>query len=146
VTVGDALHEGALAIDEDLSIREVVALFVERGIHFMVVTDPGGRVSGLIREGELIPHIRERAASSASGVAMGWQKTWTEPARSLMSAARCVHEGTPLRHALGLMATRRDRQIVVVDAEGSPVGTLCDVEAMHILNSKTRGDAGGRVS
>jgi hypothetical protein len=53
-----------------------------------------------------------------------------------MSSARSVHESTPLRHALGLMATRRDRQIVVVDAEGLPVGTLCDVEAMHILNSR----------
>jgi CBS domain-containing protein len=139
------LHDGAFAVDEDLSIREVVSLFVERGLHFLVVTDREGRVSGLIRESELIPHIRERVASSASGTAMGWQRTWGEPARDLMSPARSVHENTPLRHALGLMATRRDRQIVVVDAEGSPVGTLCDVEAMHILNSKTRQEAGGRV-
>jgi CBS-domain-containing membrane protein len=58
-----------------------------------------------------------------------------------MSPARSVHQSTPLRQALVLMATRKDRQIVVVDAEGAPVGTLSDVEAMHILNSQSRDGA-----
>jgi CBS-domain-containing membrane protein len=136
LSVGDALHEGTIAVDETVSIRDVVALFVERGLHSLIVTDLAGRVMGAVREEDLLPHIPEQGASESTGIAPGWKRTWNEPARHLMSPVRCVYETTSLRHALGLMATRRDRQIVVVDPHGAPVGTLCDTEALHVLHAK----------
>lgn len=143
LTVGDALQEGTMAVDENVSIRDVVALFVERGLRFLVVTDPTGRVSGMVRESQLLPHLREQPASESTGIALGWQRVWQDPVRDLMSSVRSVHESSSLRHALGLMATRRDRQLVVVDASGAPVGTVSDVEAIHVLHAKAHSGVSG---
>jgi CBS-domain-containing membrane protein len=136
--VGEALEEGAVAADENLPIRDVVALFAQRGLHLLILTDAAGRVSGLVREPQVLPYLRMPAATTWE-MAQGAQPAWHEPARTLMSSAQCVEETTTLRHALGLMAEQRERQVVVINPEGMPVGTLWDVDAMHRLFARAEG-------
>jgi predicted transcriptional regulator len=50
-----------------------------------------------------------------------------------MRPAATIAENIPLRTALAAMATAHQRQLLVLDAHGFPVGVLFDVDALHAL-------------
>ena len=94
-SVGDALKRGALVVDDNTSIKDIVSLFVERGLRFAVVTEPSGQVSGVLHESHLIAHLREKTGGREPEVALRWRLEREEPASTVMSTPLCVHESTP---------------------------------------------------
>jgi predicted transcriptional regulator len=56
-----------------------------------------------------------------------------EPASALMLPAATIAESLPLRTALSAMTTAHQRQLLVLDERGVPVGILFDVDALHAI-------------
>lgn len=129
---GRALHRGVIAVDEGVLVRDIVALFAERGLRLVVVTDVDGRAGGVVHESQLVPQIQDHAHSRGGGPTR-WESVSLEPASALMLPAATIAESIPLRTALAAMSTAHQRQLLVVDKQGFPVGVLFDVDALHAL-------------
>ena len=130
---GRALHRGVIAVDEAVLVRDLVALFVERGLRLVVVTDIDGRAGGVVHESQLLREIQEHARLSGNATRLGWESMDLEPASALMRPAATIAENLPLRTALAAMTTAHQRQLLVLDERGFPVGVLFDVDALHAL-------------
>jgi CBS domain-containing protein len=130
---GRALHRGVITVDEGVLVRDIVALFVERGVRLLVVTDVDGRAGGVVHESQLMHQIQDHVHSRAGAPRLGWESVHLEPASALMRPAATITENIPLRTALEAMATAHQRQLLVLDAHGFPVGVLFDVDALHAL-------------
>jgi hypothetical protein len=130
---GRALHRGVMAVDEAVLVRDIVALFVERGLRLVVVTGVDGRAGGVVHESQLLREIQQHARSSGNATRLGWESMDLEPASSLMRPAATIAENIPLRTALAAMTTAHQRQLLVLDEHGFPVGVLFDVDALHAL-------------
>lgn len=130
---GRALHRGVIGVDEAVLVRDLVALFVERGLRLVVVTSVDGRPGGVVYESQLLRQIQEHVHSRIGATRLGWEAMDLEPASALMLPAATIAENIPLRTALAAMSTAHHRQLVVLDDQGAPVGVLFDVDALHAL-------------
>ena len=135
LSAGAALSRGAVVIDEDVLVRDVVTLFVEKRPRMLVVADGSGRAQGVIHESRLVREIQDAAHAGPRPLRLGWDATSLEPASSITSTPVTVVESEPLREALLKMANARQRQLLVVDEQGHPIGLLWDVDAMHRLRT-----------
>jgi len=137
LSVGDALKEGVVAVEDDVLIRDVVALFAARRLRLIVVVDANGRAVGVLHESHLLPQIQalSHAKSVPVSAHLGWAEVANSKASELMSAAVSVSETISLRQALTEMAAARQQRMVAVDQEGIPVGVLVDAHAMHMLRA-----------
>jgi CBS domain containing-hemolysin-like protein len=122
-----------IAVDEAVLVRDIVALFVERGLRLVVVTGDDGRPGGVVHESQLLRRIQEHALPSANATRLGWESMDLEPVSALMLPATTVPESIPLRTALAAMTAAHLRQLLVLDEHGFPVGVLFDVDALHAL-------------
>jgi CBS domain containing-hemolysin-like protein len=120
-------------VDESVFVRDVVALFVEKRLRMLVVADASGRAQGVVHESRVVREILDITHAGPHPRCLGWDATTIEPASSVTSTPVTVLESTPLRDALLRMATAHQRQVLVVDEQGFPVGLLLDVDAMHDL-------------
>lgn len=138
LSVGGALEEGVVAVEEDVLVRDVVPLFVGERVRLVVVVDPKGRISGVLHEVDLLPQIQAHAHAQAVPAAaqLGWARVANSVASALMSPAVAISESVALRDALIEMAAARNQRLVAVDDERRPVGVLVDVQAMHVLRAK----------
>jgi predicted transcriptional regulator len=130
---GRAVRRGVVAVDEGVLVRDVVALFVERGLRMIVVTDAAGRAGGVVHESQLVRQIQDHAHAVRHATHLGWESTTLEPASAIMSPPAMVREEVSLDAALSVMATSHQRQLLVVDEEGFAIGVLVDVDALHAL-------------
>jgi CBS domain-containing protein len=130
---GRALHRGVTAVDEAVLVRDIVALFVERGLRLVVVTGVDGRAEGVVHESQLLRQIQEHGRSAGKATRLGWESIDLEPASALALPAATIAENLPLRTALATMTTAHQRQLLVVNEQGFPVGVLFDVDALHAL-------------
>ncbi len=130
---GRALHRGLVAVDETVLIRDVVELFVDRGLRLVVVTNAEGRAGGVVHESQLIREIQDHAQARNGATRLGWESMDLEPASALMRAAPTIVESAPLHTALAAMTAGHQRQLLVLDELGTPVGVLFDVDALHAL-------------
>ena len=51
---GDIMSSPAVTVGPETSVREIAALFTARGINRVVVTDPAGRLLGLVSRGDIV--------------------------------------------------------------------------------------------
>lgn len=130
---GRALRRGVVAVDEAVLVRDIVALFIARGLRLVVVTDVNGRVGGVVHESQLLHQIQDHAHSRVDATHLGWESLDLESASALMLPAATIAENLPLRTALAAMATAHQRQLLVLGEQGLPVGVLFDVDALHAL-------------
>lgn len=130
---GRALHRGLVAVDGSVLVRDIVELFVQRGLRLIVVTDGEGRAEGVVHESQLLHEIRTRAQVRGDATHLGWESIHLEPASALMRPPATIVENAPLHTALAEMTTARQRQLLVTDENGTPVGILYDVDALHAL-------------
>jgi CBS domain-containing protein len=133
-SAGVALREGAVAVEEGVLVRDVVALFAERRLRVVVVVDGDGHAAGLVQESQLLPEIRAHTRTDGGGDRIGWGLVAAEQASSVMSSVRPIPEGISVREALAEMAGLHHQRLVVVDGEGVPVGVLVDVHALMALH------------
>lgn len=134
---GRAVHRGVVAVDEDVLVRDVVALFAKRKVRIVVVTNAAGRAKGVVHESQLLREIHDYTYAGDM-TRLGWTSATLEPASAIMFPAAKVFEGEPLRFAVESMSNGHQRQLLVVDEEGLPVGVLVDVDALHALYGRHR--------
>jgi predicted transcriptional regulator len=137
--VGDALRDGIVAVEQDVLVRDVVALFVQKRLRLLVVVDGGGKVAGVVHESNVLAHIQAQAHpnNAPSDARFGWSRIAGVTAGDVMSSARCISETMSLRDALAEMAAARHQRLLAVDAEGFPVGILVDVHALRALRASS---------
>jgi len=130
---GRALHRGLVAVDRSVLVRDVVELFAKRGLRLVVVNDGEGRAEGVVHESQLLPEIQIRAQVRGDATRFGWESIHLEPASALMRPPATIVENAPLHAALEEMTTAHQRQLLVLDEQGTAVGILFDVDALHAL-------------
>jgi CBS-domain-containing membrane protein len=140
LSAGAALSRGVVVIDETTLVRDVVALFVERRLRMLVVADAMGRTQGVVHESHLLRQIQDHAHARPGAVRLGCEATSFDSASTIASTPVTVLESSSLRDAITRMATAHQRQLVVVDEQGFPIGLLTDVDALHGLHAKTPND------
>ena len=128
-SAGSTLSRGAVVVDKSVLVRDVVALFAERKLRMLVIADPSGRAQGVVHESRLVREIQD-AALAHQTLRLGWEATAIQPISCLTSAPVTVVETVPLREALVKMASAQQRQLLVVDEQGFPIGLLFDVDAL----------------
>ena len=60
---GDIMSSPAVTVGPESSVREIAALFTARGINRVAVTDPDGRLLGLVSRGNIVKATMGRQAS-----------------------------------------------------------------------------------
>ena len=60
---GDIMSSPAVTVGPESSVREIAALFIARGINRVAVTDPAGRLLGLVSRGDIVKATMGRKAS-----------------------------------------------------------------------------------
>jgi predicted transcriptional regulator len=130
---GRALHRGLVAVDGSVLVRDLVELFVKRGLRLVVITDGEGRAEGVVHESQLLHEIQDRAQLRGDATRLGWESIHLEPASALMRPPATIFEDAPLHVALAEMMAAHQRQLLVLDQQGTAVGILFDVDALHSL-------------
>lgn len=59
---GDIMNTPAISVGPEATAKEIAALFTERGINRVPVTDPEGRLLGIVTRGDLVKATRREGA------------------------------------------------------------------------------------
>jgi len=122
--VADLMHTGEAvpAVRETSTLRQAIEEMTAKRLGMTTVVDAGGRLVGVITDGDL----RRRQLAGASALA--------GPAAEAMTRTPRIVDGDDLAtRAIGLMETYAITSLVIVDAEGRPVGII---HLHDILRSK----------
>ena len=114
--VGALLCTGTMAIAQSAPVGIALELLRAERTRAVAVVDDGRVLVGLLHETVFIGH-RPRARHSEISTAM--------------STAIAVHERTPVRMALRLLAANHLREVTVVSDDGTPIGLFKDVDGLH---------------
>ena len=60
---GDIMNSPAVTVAPETPLREIAALLTQKGINRVAVTDPAGRLLGLVSRGDIVKATRGRKAS-----------------------------------------------------------------------------------
>lgn len=124
---GAAYRVGALAVQaplcvrDDVTTRDARALFRSHRPPFLLVVDAFDHVVGVV-----FPASLARVDVEALTV------------RDVMTTAGAAEETLSVDDALFAMAHTHRRALVIVDGEGTPVGSLRDVDALRMWTSRRR--------
>ncbi|HVQ77668.1 MAG TPA: KpsF/GutQ family sugar-phosphate isomerase [Candidatus Binatia bacterium] len=122
--VADLMHTGEAvpAVRETSTLRQAIEEMTAKRLGMTTVVDAGGRLVGVITDGDL----RRRQLAGESALA--------GPAAEAMTRTPRIVDGDDLAtRAIGLMETYAITSLVIVDAEGRPVGII---HLHDILRSK----------
>lgn len=122
--VADLMHTGDAvpAVRETSTLRQAIEEMTAKRLGMTTVVDAGGRLVGVITDGDL----RRRQLAGESALA--------GPAAEAMTRTPRIVDGDDLAtRAIGLMETYAITSLVIVDAEGRPVGII---HLHDILRSK----------
>lgn len=86
--VQDLMTTPALSIGPEASLKDVAAIFVERGISGLPVRDAHNRVIGVVSQGDIL--YKEHSSQDAGYRPLAWLRG--RPAAALKSQARTVRE------------------------------------------------------
>lgn len=123
--VGTLLMGGVVAIAESATIGAAVGLMRAEALRSIPVVGDDRLLIGVVREPAFLGH-------SAEGSVLG--------VRTAMSAPIAVHEQTPIRSALRVLASHHLREITVVSLSGAPIGVFRDVDGLHWIGVAQRGE------
>ena len=59
---GDLMSSPAVTVTPDTPVRDIAALFTRKGINRVAVTDPSGRLLGLVSRGDIVKATMDRVA------------------------------------------------------------------------------------
>lgn len=122
--VADLMHTGEAVpvVRETSTLRQAIEEMTAKRLGMTTVVDAGGRLVGVITDGDL----RRRQLAGESALA--------GPAAEAMTRTPRIVDGDDLAtRAIGLMETYAITSLVIVDAEGRPVGII---HLHDILRSK----------
>lgn len=116
VEVGTLLFRGTVALSESASVGRALGLLRAEDRRSLAVVDAGSVLVGLVHEAGFMG----RMGRSRMGVVS-----------AAMSSAIAVHERTPVRAALKLLAANHLREATVVSDAGVPIGVFRDVDGLR---------------
>jgi CBS domain-containing protein len=134
--VAKLLSVGTLVLGVDCTLRDAVILLSAGRHQSVAIVDKCRVLVGVVRDMNVMrpPSPRTSPFDPTSG----------PPTLSgAMSSAVSVHESTPVRVALRLLAATHSREAVVVTSEGEPLGLFRDIDGMRWLAELTALDSSG---
>jgi CBS domain-containing protein len=124
--VGAILRSGMVALDPAASIGDALAVLRSEDRRSVAVVDATRALVGVVHEVTFV-----RPGKPAEDVA------------AAMSSALALHESTPVRRALRLLASSHLREATVTDGDGVPLGVFRDVDGLRWLAlARAPGSAG----
>lgn len=114
------------AIRDNAPLTAAVTLLAAAGAEPVLVVDASGRCVGALSRTQMV-RLAPRAALPGGG-----------QARDAMAEATVAVETSSVRDALRTMAAHRLRHIAIVAEDGTPLGSISDVEALR-LHTALRG-------
>jgi len=143
---GDIMMKDVVTTGPEASVRELVTLMLERHISGVPVVDGGGRLLGVVSEGDLI----RRPEIDTDRVKLGWLrllisdeararefvKSHGRKAREVMSQpAISVAADAPLAEVVRLMERHRVKRLPVVE-KGKLVGLVTRTDLLRAVISR----------
>jgi len=125
-SVGAMLARGTTAVANRCTLEEALSVMRTSGARSLAVVDPTHTLVGVVHELMLVHSGHVVPVPARGGVS------------AAMSSALAVHERTPVRTALRLLATTHSREATVVTDEGAPLGTFRDVDGMRFVSPSSR--------
>jgi len=119
--VGAVLRRSVVAVDPATPIGDVLAVIHAEDRRSVAVVDAARSLVGVVHE---VLFVEPRDP--------------TEDVSQAMSSALALHESTPLRRALRLLASAHLREATVVDDAGVPLGIFRDVDGLRWLSAARR--------
>jgi CBS domain-containing protein len=149
----DVMTTDVITVDPDMTVQSLAALLAERGISGAPVVDPGGRLVGVISEGDLLHRTeigtarRHRARRRswwldhfASDLARDYVKSHGRTVKEIMSRdVVTVTEDTELAEVAALLEAKRIKRVPVM-REGKVVGIISRANIVRALGA-TKGAA-----
>lgn len=114
--VGAVLRHSVIAVDPSTPVGEVLAVIRAEDRRSVAVVDGARSLVGVVHE---VLFVQPRDP--------------TEDVSQAMSTALALHESTPLRRALRLLASAHLREATVVDDDGVPLGVFRDIDGLRWL-------------
>jgi len=139
----DVMTEDAVSVREDASVESIARLLVERRISAVPVTGAGGRLLGMVSEGDLMRRPEagtERRPSWWLELLQGSDEQAAQYIKSHGLVARdvmtrdplTVSENTPLEKVASLLEQERIKRVPVVRG-GKVIGIVSRADLLHAL-------------
>jgi len=120
--VGTLLCRGTVVVAQSNTLRTALAVLHAEDRRAVAVVDDNHVLIGLVHETAFLG----RRPGAALGAVVG-----------AMSSAVAIHETTPVRVALRLLAASHLREATVVSDEGRPIGVFTDIDGLQwIANAR----------
>jgi CBS domain-containing protein len=119
IEVGTLLCSGTLVLSESATAGRALRMLREQDRRSVAIVDSKHVLVGVVHEAGFLGRTGPVRVSSVG---------------SAMSSAVAVHERTPVRVALRLLAANHLREATVVSDEGIPIGVFRDVDGLHWLS------------
>jgi CBS domain-containing protein len=143
-TVKDVMSTHVIAVRETATFKEIAARLREQRVSAFPVIDPGGKVTGVVSEADLL--TKEALEGTVPGTL---QRLTRQRARSQVNAvtaaglmtkpAVTIGPDEPVSHAARLMYKKRVKRLPVTDDDGRLIGI---VTRSDVLSVYSRPDGG----
>ena len=145
-TAADIMERNVVTIAPDATVHELVQLLRAKDLGGVPVVDSGGRLVGIVTEGDLVAEdvdVRAPAYIEVLGsfVPLGSEKKYEERLRKIVGSTvgeimttrvLTVAPGDPVKKAATLMADKRIDRVPVVDG-GRVVGIIARHDIVRML-------------
>lgn len=146
MNAAEIMTKDVISVGPETPVREIAAMMLERRISGVPVVDAGGRVLGIVSEGDLIrrPELEtDRARTGWLGLflseedrARDFVKSHGRVAREVMTKpATCVGPETPLDEVVRLMERLRVKRLPVVK-NGKLAGLVTRTDLLRAMMSR----------
>ena len=116
VEVAALLRRGSIVLSESAALSRALGMLREEGRRSVAIVDEKGVLVGVVHESSFL------RGAGPGGIA---------PVGATMSAAIALHERTPVRVALRLLAASHLREATIVSKDGVPIGVFRDVDGLR---------------
>lgn len=153
-TAGELMMPNPISISEDASVREAVALLVDRGFSGAPVIDAAGRPVGVISRTDIVRRDREKAdfvppyfseepllasGEQLGGLGAGFQIeiTDTTSVKDIMTpVVFAVPPTCPVSNLIEEFLERKVHRLFVVDDGGALIGVISALDVLRRLRGK----------
>jgi CBS-domain-containing membrane protein len=141
--VAKAMEKATFLVGPDMTLLELMRLFVDMGAHAAPVVDERGDPIGVVSKADVFVELAERPENlRRSGVyraaeeagASRWEAVSPPVVRDIMMPlTTVVFEETSLADSAALIAHRRIHPLPVLDNEGQVAGILSSIDVLRWL-------------